>query len=80
LISRCREKIGHEYLFSGKQIIRAGLDDHLCGKLLGVPMGCDGCHTNHAEADSDDMDALLTLLGAAGCNFTMGWQARTTSC
>jgi ethanolamine ammonia-lyase large subunit len=64
--------IGPEYLFNGKQIIRAGLEDHFCGKLLGVPMGCDVCYTNHAEADSDDMDALLTLLGAAGCNFIMG--------
>lgn len=64
--------IGPEYLFDGKQIIRAGLEDHFCGKLLGVPMGCDICYTNHAEADSDDMDALMTLLGAAGCNFIMG--------
>jgi ethanolamine ammonia-lyase large subunit len=64
--------IGPEYLYNGKQIIRAGLEDHFCGKLLGVPMGCDVCYTNHAEADSDDMDALLTLLGAAGCNFIMG--------
>ena len=64
--------IGPEYLFDGKQIIRAGLEDHFCGKLLGVPMGCDVCYTNHAEADSDDMDALMTLLGAAGCNFIMG--------
>ncbi|QJQ94314.1 MULTISPECIES: ethanolamine ammonia-lyase subunit EutB [Halomonadaceae] len=64
--------IGPEYLFDGKQIIRAGLEDHLCGKLLGVPMGCDICYTNHAEADQDDMDTLLTLLGAAGCNFIMG--------
>jgi len=64
--------IGPEYLFDGKQIIRAGLEDHFCGKLLGVPMGCDVCYTNHAEADSDDMDALLTLLCAAGCNFVMG--------
>jgi len=64
--------IGPEYLFDGKQIIRAGLEDHFCGKLLGVPMGCDVCYTNHAEADSDDMDALLTLLGAAGCHFIMG--------
>jgi ethanolamine ammonia-lyase large subunit len=64
--------IGPEYLFNGKQIIRAGLEDHFCGKLLGVPMGCDVCYTNHAEADSDDMDALLMLLGAAGCNFIMG--------
>jgi len=64
--------IGPEYLFDGKQIIRAGLEDHFCGKLLGVPMGCDVCYTNHAEADGDDMDALLTLLCAAGCNFVMG--------
>jgi ethanolamine ammonia-lyase large subunit len=64
--------IGPEYLFDGKQITRAGLEDHFCGKLLGVPMGCDVCYTNHAEADSDDMDALLTLLCAAGCNFVMG--------
>lgn len=64
--------IGPEYLFDGKQIIRAGLEDHFCGKLLGVPMGCDICYTNHAEADQDDMDALLTLLGAAGCTFIMG--------
>jgi len=64
--------IGPEYLYNGKQIIRAGLEDHFCGKLLGVPMGCDVCYTNHAEADSDDMDALLTLLCAAGCNFVMG--------
>ncbi|MCM2130375.1 ethanolamine ammonia-lyase subunit EutB [Larsenimonas rhizosphaerae] len=64
--------IGPEYLFDGKQIIRAGLEDHFCGKLLGVPMGCDVCYTNHAEADQDDMDVLLTLLGTAGCNFIMG--------
>jgi len=64
--------IGPEYLFDGKQIIRAGLEDHFCGKLLGVPMGVDVCYTNHAEADSDDMDALLVLLCAAGCNFVMG--------
>jgi ethanolamine ammonia-lyase large subunit len=64
--------IGPEYLFDGKQILRAGLEDHFCGKLLGVPMGCDVCYTNHAETDADDMDALLTLLGAAGCNFVMG--------
>jgi len=64
--------IGPEYLFDGKQIIRAGLEDHFCGKLLGVPMGCDICYTNHAEADQDDMDMLLTLLGAAGINFIMG--------
>ena len=64
--------IGPEYLYNGKQIIRAGLEDHFCGKLLGVPMGCDICYTNHAEADQDDMDVLLTLLGAAGINFIMG--------
>jgi ethanolamine ammonia-lyase large subunit len=64
--------IGPEYLFDGKQILRAGLEDHFCGKLLGLPMGCDICYTNHAEADQDDMDALLTLLGAAGCNYIMG--------
>jgi ethanolamine ammonia-lyase large subunit len=64
--------IGPEYLLDGKQIIRAGLEDHFCGKLLGLPMGCDVCYTNHALADSDDMDALLTLLCAAGCNFVMG--------
>lgn len=64
--------IGPEYLFDGKQITRAGLEDHFCGKLLGVPMGCDVCYTNHAEADQDDMDTLLTLLGAAGCTYVMG--------
>lgn len=64
--------IGPEYLYDGKQIIRAGLEDHFCGKLLGLPMGCDICYTNHAEADQDDMDMLLTLLGAAGCNYIMG--------
>ena len=64
--------IGPEYLYDGKQIIRAGLEDHFCGKLLGVPMGCDVCYTNHAEADQDDMDTLLTLLGVAGCNYVMG--------
>ncbi|MBV5273023.1 MAG: ethanolamine ammonia-lyase subunit EutB [Lamprocystis purpurea] len=64
--------IGPEYLYNGKQIIRAGLEDHCCGKLLGLPMGCDVCYTNHAEADQDDMDVLLTLLGAAGCNYIMG--------
>ena len=64
--------IGPEYLFDGRQIIRAGLEDHFCGKLLGVPMGCDVCYTNHAEADQDDMDTLLTLLGVAGCNYVMG--------
>lgn len=64
--------IGPEYLYNGKQIIRAGLEDHFCAKLLGVPMGCDICYTNHAEADQDDMDTLLTLLGTAGVNFIMG--------
>ncbi len=64
--------IGPEYLYNGKQIIRAGLEDPFCGKLLGLPMGCDICYTNHAEADQDDMDMLLTLLPAAGCNFIMG--------
>ena len=64
--------IGPEYLFDGKQILRAGLEDHCCGKLLGLPMGVDVCYTNHAEADSDDMDALLTVLCTAGCNFIMG--------
>ncbi|MGY8526683.1 ethanolamine ammonia-lyase subunit EutB [Paracidovorax citrulli] len=64
--------IGPEYLYDGKQIIRAGLEDHFCGKLLGVPMGCDICYTNHAEADQDDMDTLLTLFGVAGVNFIMG--------
>ena len=64
--------IGPEYLYDGKQILRAGLEDHFCAKLLGLPMGCDVCYTNHAEADQDDMDALLTMLGVAGCNFIMG--------
>ena len=64
--------IGPEYLYDGKQIIRAGLEDHFCGKLMGLPMGCDVCYTNHAEADQNDMDVLLTLLGVAGCNFFMG--------
>ncbi|WP_425221802.1 ethanolamine ammonia-lyase subunit EutB [Pseudomonas sp.] len=64
--------IGPEYLFDGKEIIRAGLEDHFCAKLLGVPMGCDVCYTNHAEADQNDMDNLLTLLGVAGCSFVMG--------
>ncbi|MBW8189720.1 ethanolamine ammonia-lyase subunit EutB [Neiella marina] len=64
--------IGPEYLYDGKQIIRAGLEDHFCGKLLGLPMGCDICYTNHAEADQDDMDMLLTQLAAAGANFIMG--------
>ena len=64
--------IGPEYLFDGKQIIRAGLEDHFCGKLMGLPMGCDVCYTNHAEADQDDMDTLLTLLAAAGVTYVMG--------
>jgi ethanolamine ammonia-lyase large subunit len=64
--------IGPEYLYDGKQIARAALEDHFCGKLLGLPMGCDVCYTNHAEADQDDMDALLVLLGAAGINYIMG--------
>jgi ethanolamine ammonia-lyase large subunit len=64
--------IGPEYLYDGKQIIRAGLEDHFCGKLLGLPMGCDVCYTNHAEADQDDMDILLTMLGVAGCTYIMG--------
>ncbi len=64
--------IGPEYLYNGKEIIRAGLEDHFCGKLMGLPMGCDVCYTNHAEADQDDMDVLLTLLGAAGITFIMG--------
>ncbi|ADW70561.1 ethanolamine ammonia-lyase subunit EutB [Granulicella tundricola] len=64
--------IGPEYLYDGKQIARAGLEDHFCGKLMGLPMGCDVCYTNHAEADQDDMDGLLTLLGVAGVNYVMG--------
>jgi ethanolamine ammonia-lyase large subunit len=64
--------IGPEYLYDGKQIQRAGLEDHFCGKLLGLPLGMDICYTNHAEADSDDMDSLMTLLGAAGVTFMMG--------
>jgi len=64
--------IGPEYLYDGKQIQRAGLEDHFCGKLMGLPMGCDVCYTNHAKADQDDMDSLLTLLGAAGVNYIMG--------
>ncbi|HEX9391451.1 MAG TPA: ethanolamine ammonia-lyase subunit EutB [Usitatibacteraceae bacterium] len=64
--------IGPEYLYDGKQIVRAGLEDHFCGKLLGLPMGCDICYTNHAEADQDDMDNLLVLLATAGLNFMMG--------
>jgi ethanolamine ammonia-lyase large subunit len=64
--------IGPEYLYDGKQILRAGLEDHCCGKLLGLPMGCDVCYTNHAEADQDDMDALLSVLALAGCTYIMG--------
>jgi ethanolamine ammonia-lyase large subunit len=64
--------IGPEYLYDGKQILRAALEDHFCGKLLGLPMGCDVCYTNHAEADQDDMDAVVTMLGAAGVNYIMG--------
>jgi ethanolamine ammonia-lyase large subunit len=64
--------IGPEYLYDGKQIVRAGLEDHFCAKLLGLPMGCDVCYTNHAESDQDDMDVLLTMLGAAGGTFVMG--------
>lgn len=64
--------IGPEYLYDSKQITRAGLEDHFCAKLLGLPMGCDVCYTNHAEADQDDMDSLLTLLGVAGVNYIMG--------
>ena len=63
--------IGPEYLFDGKQIIRAGLEDHFCGKLLGLPMGVDVCYTNHAEADQNDMDTLLSLLGMAGVGFVI---------
>jgi len=72
--------IGPEYLYDGKQITRAGLEDHFCGKLMGVPMGVDVCYTNHAEADQDDMDSLLALLVAANVNFVMGVRAPTTSC
>ncbi len=64
--------IGPEYLYNGKQILRAALEDHFCGKLLGLPMGCDVCYTNHAEADQDDIDTTLTMLGAAGVNYIMG--------
>ncbi len=64
--------IGPEYLYDGKQIVRAGLEDHFCGKLLGLPMGCDICYTNHAEADQDDMDNLMVLLASAGLNFLIG--------
>jgi ethanolamine ammonia-lyase large subunit len=64
--------IGPEYLYDGRQILRAGLEDHFAGKLMGLPMGCDVCYTNHAEADQDDMDNLLTLLAVAGCTYFMG--------
>jgi ethanolamine ammonia-lyase large subunit len=64
--------IGPEYLYDGKQITRAALEDHFCGKLLGLPMGMDICYTNHAETDQDDMDNLLVLMGTAGCNYIMG--------
>lgn len=64
--------IGPEYLFNGKQILRASLEDHFCGKLLGLPMGCDVCYTNHADADQDDMDTLLSMLGMAGVSYIMG--------
>ena len=64
--------IGPEYLYDGKEIMRAGLEDHCCGKLLGLPMGVDVCYTNHADADQDDADALLALLTAAGVTFVMG--------
>jgi ethanolamine ammonia-lyase large subunit len=64
--------IGPEYLYDGKQIARAALEDHFCGKMLGLPMGMDVCYTNHAEADQDDMDNILLLMGAAGCNYIMG--------
>ena len=64
--------IGPEYLLNGKEIARAGLEDHFCGKLMGLPMGCDVCYTNHVEADQNDVDSLLTLLAVAGCTFIMG--------
>jgi ethanolamine ammonia-lyase large subunit len=64
--------IGPEYLYNGKEIIRAGLEDHFCGKLMGLPMGCDACYTNHAEADQNDIDDLLALLALAGVNYVMG--------
>ena len=64
--------IGPEYLYDGKQILRAGLEDHFCGKLLGLPMGCDVCYTTHAEANDDDMDTLMTMLAVAGVNYIMG--------
>jgi ethanolamine ammonia-lyase large subunit len=72
LINTVAGFIGPKNLFDGKEIIRAGIEDHFCGKLLGVPMGCDVCYTNNAEADQDDMDVLLTLLATAGVNFVMG--------
>jgi ethanolamine ammonia-lyase large subunit len=64
--------IGPEYLYNGREIIRAGLEDHFCGKLMGLPMGIDVCYTNHADADQDDLDNLLTLLAVAGCTYVMG--------
>ena len=64
--------IGPEYLFDGKQILRAALEDHFCGKLLGLPMGCDVCYTTHAEANDDDTDTILSMLGIAGVNYVMG--------
>jgi ethanolamine ammonia-lyase large subunit len=72
LVNSVVDFIGPEYLYDGKEIIRAGLEDHFCGKLLGLPLGVDVCYTNHAEADQDDMDNLLTLLAAAGVTFIMG--------
>lgn len=72
--------IGPEYLFNGKQIIRAGLEDHFCGKLLGVPMGCDICYTNHADADQNDMDVLLTLLAPQALTLLWGFRVQTMSC
>ena len=72
--------LGPEHLYDGKQIIRAGLKDHFGGKLLGLPMGCDACYTNHAEADQNDIDVLLTPQGAVACTFVMGIRARLTSC
>src|SRR3712207_9529873 len=71
-----RSFIGPEYLYDGKQITRAGLEDHFCGKLLGLPMGCDVCYTNHAEADQDDMDNLLTLLAVSGCTYIRSEERR----
>ncbi len=64
--------IGPEYLADGKQIVRAGLEDHFCGKLMGLPLGVDVCYTHHADADQDDLDVLLPLLGAAGVTYVMG--------